>query len=261
MCRHKGLHLFQSEVIDNSIMVFPESFFIEEESSEDLLKRDITRSIDSALGTTQDLGLSHIPSGSNLYKILKVVFNAFIYNIPGLSAHPISAIYSREVSSEVLRLLLSALKCFSSLVNSSVIKKNHGKDLIPLLLFIQATILENEGFAKDVSQTVLINLKTTLDSLSAEFGDGNQLLLCGLLESMLESILSFACSDEGENTLDSLDLSKIKNCLLATTIIVTTQPNLCHTMEIKEKISIALLQILQSGVPQVRVLQHFSYFT
>jgi hypothetical protein len=122
-------------MVQTVLDTYPSSFFIENLSvitSPDV----ITGSADSNINVAFDISIP-IPSGSKLYKILKVVCNVFLYHIPGLSNHTATSYVRSQFSlSDSATLIGSALYFLTAITTKPAIFQKHYRDLVPFAFFI-----------------------------------------------------------------------------------------------------------------------------
>ncbi|TPX44962.1 hypothetical protein SeMB42_g03131 [Synchytrium endobioticum] len=186
---------------------------------------------------------------SRLYVTIKLLFNGFMYQVPSLSNNPTATVNAyRKVTPDTADFLAVCLETLTALVCSPGLTSAQKAEIMPIPIYIYLTLLKSDRFTADVGPRVLVCLKACMENIHACILSLEEPVVAKVLQAGLSTLID-SVQDELEESADStdpFDHTMIKNCLLAVTLVTTTEPKLSHHHDTQERFVKTLKRFLNT---------------
>ncbi|RHZ75540.1 hypothetical protein Glove_212g189 [Diversispora epigaea] len=168
-----------------------------------------------------------------LFRILKLLINVFFQKIPSLiDQSEMRRVFSLpqgdargQTTRETTVLLIFTLEAFTSLV--SIIPSKFKIDLISVAFHIYISILHDSRFQEELVPRVLVNIKSLCSNLESQFEDLFENFSRIIQLTISSNLIKINSLLKSPDVLNEVDISIIKNSMLATALLFTSCPKSC----------------------------------
>ncbi|RGB29005.1 armadillo-type protein [Rhizophagus diaphanus] len=174
-----------------------------------------------------------------VFYILRLIVNIFFQKVPSLSTRPASLRIFRppqgnargQTSQQISTILKASIEAFATLI--IVVPIKYKNDFIAIAFYIFISIIQDSQFQQnDIIQNILYNVKLLCDggNLEKSFREEKDFnnfskIIHSSIWSILTKINSLFVSEKV--VYKEEEISTIKNCLLAITLLFTCNPKSC----------------------------------
>ncbi|CAG8538967.1 8065_t:CDS:10 [Diversispora eburnea] len=176
-----------------------------------------------------------------LFRILKLLINIFFQKIPSLvDQSEMRRVFSLpqgdargQTTRETTVLLIFTLEAFTSLV--SIIPSKFKIDLISVAFHIYISILHDSRFQEELVPRVLVNIKLLCSNIESQFEDLFENFSRIIQLTISSNLIKINSLLKNPDVLNEVNISIIKNSMLATALLFTSCPKSCVRFDALQK--------------------------